>query len=157
MKLSISSTTSCQKLTEMDSECKCHTFHEKPVTTVVLMLWMKSRRVMGSKSVVEMTNMVFLWSKVSWAMAECTCCWVRDILVIDQGELKRGSTSLFQVCCGRQCGCSQHFYCKNGEKSIPGRTDTTTPHWSGPKNLKSFQSLYRRWCPSICQKVCKQR
>lgn len=41
------------------------------------------------------TRFSFPWDKVSWPAAEYACCWVRGVLVIEQGELGRGNTSLF--------------------------------------------------------------
>ena len=70
-------------------------YEKHMATEVATDALMKSGKVMWSESVVGMTNKVFPWSKVLWSMAEYTCCWVRGIFVIDQGELEKGSASLF--------------------------------------------------------------
>lgn len=66
----------------------------------LLMLCVRNGGVMWFQSVVGTISKVFWQSKASWLMAECSSCWVRDIIVIEQ------------VCshmhCKCQSECSQH-------------------------------------------------
>lgn len=99
MKLSISfSANSCHKFITEGNESKlCASIRSTWSQKLLLMLWVKSwgEGARPYESEVRTTNEIFPWNKMSWPMSECTCCWVRDILVIDQGELERERASLF--------------------------------------------------------------
>ena len=64
---------------------------------LLLMLWVKNRRVTWCESVEGTKNKVSPWSRVSWPMTMSACCWARDIPVTDQGGLQRESTDLSGV------------------------------------------------------------
>lgn len=119
--------TSCQKLTELDNECKCM------VTEVAADALGKEWKYQVVQISGRSTNKVFLRSKVSWHMAECASCWVGGIPVPDQGELERVSISVFRdalwmtIWVVLTC-----LLFKKGE-DITGLTDTVVPWQLGPK------------------------
>lgn len=96
----------------------------------------------------------------SWPRAQCACCWVRSFPAPYQGEVKRGSPSLFvDVSLGVLNMATAERKGPGGKKDIPELTDTVVAQESqnNYKNLKAFQLLYRRWCPTVCcEKVLKK-
>ena len=60
-------------------------------------------------------------------------------LVIDQGEEERKCKSVHRCIVDANLSVLDLVIVKKGEKGIPGWTDTTVPHWLGPKRPSRIQ------------------
>lgn len=84
----------------------------------------------------------------------CRVClhWARDILVLDQEELERGSASVFEDVLWMPIWVISACIVKKGEKGIPGLTETPLPWQLG------LRRAHRKWkeSPVCCQKTYKE-
>lgn len=82
-----------QKLTNVDHESELHTLGDVHDYTSSCWCCGGSYTV---QSVLGVTYKVFPLSKVLWLTAQYTCCSMRGVPVVDQGELEKGHLNLLE-------------------------------------------------------------
>lgn len=152
-------TTSCHKLTKVGDVFNANLFPMKNATSSEVTIDALAEEWKGYVIWINAGNdkQGFFMKQRVWPMAEYICFWVRGILVIDQRDLGRGITSLFEdVLCKPKC--SQLGYCKRKEEgcSLTHRFHCTSAFETQKScRIQRLFSLSKK--DDVCQKALKQR
>ncbi|KAK2119851.1 40S ribosomal protein S6 [Saguinus oedipus] len=125
MKLNISfPANGCQKLIEVDDECKLRTFYEKRMATEV------AADALGEEWKGYVVQISGGNDKQGFPMKQ------------DQGELEKERESVRGCIVDANLSVLNLVIVKKGEKDIPGLTDTTVPRRLGPKRASRIHKLF---------------
>lgn len=132
--------TGCQKLLEEHKEHKLYALYRKQISTeVLMMLSVKSGRMVWSVSVAGMTNKALPWGKVIGPTVGCAWClsgkkqyffWIRE-------TGKRNVNLFTDALLMPTEGASMWLFEKQLEKCISKWIATTVPHYLEPKSYKN--------------------
>lgn len=141
MKLNFSSlVTGCQKLLEEHKEHKLYALYRKQISTeVLLMLSLKSGRMVWSESVAGMTNKAFPWSKVTGPTAGCAWCLSgkKQYFFSNKGNWKEECKSVHRCIVDANRRVLYLVVWKTVKKCISEWIATTVPHYLEPKSYKN--------------------
>lgn len=132
--------TGCQKLLEEHKEQKLYALYRKQISTeVLLMLSVKSGRMVWSVSVAGMTNKAFPWSKVTGPTAWCAWCLSgKKQYFFRIRETGKRNVNLFTDALLMPTGGSSIWlFEKQLEKCISKWIAMTVPHYLEPKSYKN--------------------
>ncbi|KAM9224838.1 LOW QUALITY PROTEIN: small ribosomal subunit protein eS6-like [Dugong dugon] len=159
MKLNISfPPTSCQKLIEVDNECKLHTFYENKMATEVAV------DCLGDECKGYVVQISGGNNKQGFPMKQCALTHGRVCLLLSKGHscyrprrIGEGKhKSVWGCIVDANLSVFNLVIVKNGEKNTLGLTDTTVPCRLGPKRASRIHRLFNlSKKDDVCQAVRK--
>ncbi|XP_073744065.1 small ribosomal subunit protein eS6-like [Callorhinus ursinus] len=159
MKLNISfPATGCQKLTEVDEECKLHTFYEKRMATEV------AADALGEEWKGYVVRISGGNDKQGFPMKQGVLTHGRVLLLLSKGHScyrprktgERKRKSVWGCTVDVNLSVLNLVIVKKGE-DIPGLTDTTVPHRLGPKRASRIRKLFNLSKEDdVCQYVVRK-